>query len=127
MLGIDVVEVERVVKANKNGAIEKKILTKQEKDYLLTKSTTVVNKFSERDYSLAGFWAAKEAVLKALELGIIVDLKQVEICHKENGAPYVKLAKALKDKYNIDKNLKFELSTSHDAGVAVSVCNVAEI
>ena len=126
MVGVDIVEVERVVKANKNGAIEKKILTKQEKEYLSTKSTTVVNKFSERDYSLAGFWAAKEAVLKALELGIIVDLKQVEIYHKPNGAPYVKLAEDVCVRHNIDKNIKIELSISHDAGVAVCFCNAAK-
>jgi len=74
---------------------------------------------------LAGFWAAKEAVLKALEIGIIVDLKQVEICHKENGAPYVELAKELCENYNLGKKIKINLSTSHDAGVAVSFCQIS--
>ena len=42
--------------------------------------------------SAAGMFCAKEAVLKALSLGIIdAKLTDIEILHQENGAPYAVL------------------------------------
>ena len=47
--------------------------------------------------SAAGMFCAKEAVLKALSLGIIdAKLTDIEILHKTNGAPYAVLHGSLK-------------------------------
>lgn len=125
MIGIDVIKVSRVVEANKNDRFIKKVLTDNEYQYLQKKSTVRNNEFSEYEYSLAGLWAAKEAILKALQIGIVENLKQVEVLHAENGAPIVSLGKEFCEKYNIDKTMKFHLSISHDAGIAIAACFIA--
>ena len=100
MIGVDVVDVERIVKMNKNGALEERILTDGEKEYLSRKSKQIVSgrKFSEYDYSLAGMFASKEAALKAMGLGLgIINVKDIEICHNGSGKPYLCIsAEALK-------------------------------
>ena len=126
MVGVDIVEIDRIVNVKNKEALINKMLTQNEKDYLQTKSQKVNNQFSEYDCSLAGFWAAKEAVLKALEIGIVADLKQVEILHKPNGAPYVKLHEQLCKKYNISQTCNINISISHDGGTAICVCLVSK-
>ena len=124
MVGVDIVEIQRVSNANKKNAFINKVLTKSEQEYLQTKSTIVNNMFSEYDCTLAGYWAAKEAVLKALQIGIVTNLKHIEILHKPNGAPYVNLHKGFCDKYNISSSTNINISISHDAGIAICVCYI---
>ena len=125
MIGIDIVEIKRIKELNIGGRLEKRILSSREQEYLNKKSTNVVGSklFSERDNSLAGFWASKEAVLKALGIGINeVNLKEVEILHKPSGEPYAEVSKnILKISSNKPSN-SMQISISHDAGIAVSVC-----
>lgn len=125
MVGVDIVNVDRVAKLNKKEAFIEKVLTNQEREYLHKKSTKINNQYSEHDYSLAGFWAAKEAVLKALELGLIEDLQNIEILHKPNGAPYVNLDKDFCKKHNISTKTSIHISISHDAGCAICMCYIA--
>ena len=122
MVGVDIVDITRIANAKNKEALIEKILTENEKEYLKTKSKKVNNMFSEYDCSLAGFWAAKEAVLKALEVGIVTNLKHIEILHKENGAPFVKLNESFVKKYNVNNNYTLSISISHDGGVAICVC-----
>ena len=124
MVGVDIVEIKRVANANIKNAFINKVLTNLEQEYLQTKSTVVNNMFSEYDCTLAGFWAAKEAVLKALEIGLVTNLKHIEILHKPNGAPYVNLHKSFCNKYNISNNTNISISISHDAGMAICVCYI---
>lgn len=126
MVGVDIVEIDRIVNVKNKEALINKMLTQNEKNYLQTKSQKVNNQFSEYDCSLAGFWAAKEAVLKALEIGIVADLKQVEILHKENGAPFVKLHEKFCKKHNILNSASISISISHDGGMAICVCLVGK-
>lgn len=125
MVGIDIVEIKRIKNLNDNGKLENKILSDREKDYLKSKSTKVVldREFSEYDSSLAGFWAAKEAVLKAFGVGIKnINFKHVEIMHKESGAPYVKINKNLLDKICQKAPKNIEISITHDGGLAICIC-----
>ena len=124
MVGIDVIEIGRVVAANKNNRFIDKVLTTAEKEYLAKKSTVCNNAYSEHDCTLAGFWAAKEAVLKALQLGIVDNLKHIEILHKDNGAPYVKISKQFCQKHNINVSNNINISISHDAGIAICICQI---
>ena len=125
MVGIDIVEVKRIKELNKDGRLEERILSLREKEYLNKKSEHVVagKIFSERDNSLAGFWASKEAVLKALGIGINnVNLREVEILHKPSGEPYGEVSETIW-KFAGKKPAKtIHISVSHDAGLAVSVC-----
>lgn len=70
----------------------------------------------------ASLWAVKEAVFKALDIGAgEISYKEIELCHKESGAPYIKLhGKALK-KF---KGKKIEISISHQKNVVGAVAVV---
>lgn len=122
MVGIDIVEVSRVVNIKNKDAWIDKCLTKNEIAYLDKKSKQAKNKYSEYDYSLAGVWATKEAVLKAFGIGIIRNLKQIEVLHQQSGAPFVKLDIEFCKKYGIDTNINPQISISHDGGYAICVC-----
>lgn len=79
-LGTDVVSIERIKLAkNKHAAFTERILRTSEIEYT-----------AERYERLAGFFAAKEAAVKALGTGIgKISWKDIEISHGEAGAPYL--------------------------------------
>jgi len=125
MVGIDVVGIKRIVEGNVGGKIEDRILSDKEKEYLHRKSKNLVKgrEFSEYDNSLAGFWAAKEAVLKSFGIGMhSINLKDIQILHKETGEPYVKLIGSALEKMGKDATKNAKISISHDAGLAISIC-----
>lgn len=104
MIGIDIVEIENI-------NVDKlyNIFTEEEKKYIDSSSHT-----ARRQEIMAGLYAGKEAVFKALKfdnLGLEI-LKRIEIKHKPNGQPYV----------CIDNNEQdIELSISHTKHNAVAV------
>lgn len=69
--------------------------------------------------AMAGIYAAKEAFLKALGIGIALPLRDIGVTHTALGQPVYALtgqaAAAAPD-------AAFLLSISHDAGVAAAVC-----
>jgi len=70
--------------------------------------------------SLAGLWAAKEAIAKALGCGIGKDLSfhDIEIIKDAQGAPLFRLGKEAQKKHKITES---SLSISHDGGFAIAV------
>jgi len=66
---------------------------------------------------LAGIYAAKEAVMKALGLQPGSWL-EIEIKHKSNGQPFIEVSEALK----IKKIEDISLSISHDHNYAIAFC-----
>ena len=110
MIGIDIVKIDRIKKmVNKFG--EKAL-----KRYLNDNEIKMVKKIE----SAAGYWAAKEAIAKALKTGIGKELtfKDIEIYKEKNGAVNFRLSDKIVKKYNIkDKSL----SISHDGGFAIAV------
>jgi len=70
--------------------------------------------------SLAGYWAAKEAIAKALGCGIGSELSFHDIrLHKDSkGAPSFTLSPEAEKRFPI---LQSSLSISHDAGFALAV------
>lgn len=122
MVGVDIVDVSRIEKLETQ-KLATRILSKQEQEYLNKKSNLTNGKPSEYIYSLAGFWAAKEAFLKAIGVGLDTDnLNQIEILHKASGEPYVKINDKLFKKYSILNGKSIQISISHDANMAISVC-----
>ena len=84
MIGIDLVEVERIKSAIKSSPkFVEKILTVSEQEY--------VNGLKNNVCHIAGFFACKEAVMKALENCKKIGFTEIEIIHKLSGKPYVKL------------------------------------
>lgn len=114
MLGIDIIEIERIEKNLQNPSFLQKILTEQEIKY--------VNQFESKTEHIAGFFCAKEAVMKALEECQNIAFKDIEVLHKANGKPYVKLyGKALEvfEKQNCNS---IEISISQTKTIATAIC-----
>lgn len=122
MVGVDIVCVSRIENMQNKDKFINKILTPEERGYLSKKSKVKKNLHSEYDYSLAGMWATKEAVLKAFGVGIINNLQQIEILHNNNGMPFVKIYDEFCKKYQIKMPRDISISVSHDGDYAVGVC-----
>lgn len=103
MLGVDIVEIDRLREMENFEAFCKKVFSAAELEYIRTK---------EPYETAAGLWAAKEAVAKALGRGFSGGFspKSVEIAHDASGAPSARAGE-----------FAFELSVSHERHYAVAV------
>ncbi|MBR1890724.1 MAG: 4'-phosphopantetheinyl transferase superfamily protein [Clostridia bacterium] len=108
MIGFDLQETSRI----KN---EDKLLAK----IALESEIAYINRFAkQKKERTASLWSVKEAVFKSLDVceGDI-SYKEIELCHKESGAPYIKLyGKALKRLKELGGE-KVEVSISHQKNV----------
>lgn len=108
-VGIDILKNDRIkdiLDKNRDG-FYRRIFSDIEIEYISMKN---------HDYrSVAGLFAAKEAVSKLLGTGIgQIGWKDIEILHNDRNKPYVSINKKLKSKlYDID-NDSIELSISHE-------------
>ncbi|MDR7856573.1 NAD(P)H-hydrate dehydratase [Tissierella sp.] len=114
--GIDIVNVNRIRKilSEKRNRFYDKIFTEKEIEYIRNsghKATTV-----------AGLFAAKEAISKVIGTGIgFVRWKDIEIVHDDNGKPYVNVAgngNEIMRELCLDS---IELSISHEEDYAVAI------
>ena len=106
MIGIDVVDMARLARALERApGLEARLFTKTERAYCRAKQDPVTR--------LAGTLAAKEAVIKALQLGPLVAWAwRIEVTRTEAGAPLARIE---------GRDEVVQLSISHDGGVAVAV------
>ena len=105
-LGVDVVSIARIRAAMKNPRFLERILTETERKTLLT---------PER---VAGRWAAKEALSKALPA--LNNWHDVEVFNDDAGAPFAKLSERLA----LEPGTSLHLSISHESGYAAAVAVV---
>jgi len=112
MVGIDIVEIKRIRdKLAKNPTFITGCFCEQEINYY--------DKNGKKPETLAGFFAAKEAVLKALGTGFInVRPLDITITHTPNGAPVAILKNNAKIQLG-KRNLN--ISISHDGGIATAI------
>lgn len=108
-VGVDIVEIKRLKKAIKkwDDAFLNRVFTQKELEYSHSK------KFPYQH--LAGRFAAKEAVFKALETANL-DFKEIEIINNKHGKPYCKLHALVKG----IKNKTILISISHGKEYAVA-------
>ncbi len=113
-IGIDSIEIERVSKACEQSSFMKKVYTKEELDYLL------LRKYNSE--TMAGIFAAKEAVSKALGTGI-GEISWTDICvlHNEKGAPYVKLSGNAKVVFDLFGGSEIFISITHTKDIATAM------
>ncbi len=113
MIGIDLIKIDRIKKFN--GRFGDKALKKflDDDEIKLVKSLE----------SIAGFWAAKEAISKALGLGISekCGFFDIKIFKDEKNKPYFKLSKNLIDEFKI---VDLDLSITHDGGFAIALAHI---
>ncbi len=109
-VGTDIIQITRIEQAvSKHGdAFKRRFLNNSE----------IV--LADKIESLAGFWAAKEAIAKALGCGIGSRLGFHDICITKDprGAPHFTLATEVQKIHSIQKS---SLSISHDGGFAIAV------
>jgi holo-[acyl-carrier protein] synthase len=114
-LGTDIVEIKRVERSlEKFGdRFKEKFLTPDE----IART--------ERIESLAGLWAAKEAISKALGCGIGKDLSfhDIEIIKDKHGAPSFQLSERAQSRH---PHKESSLSISHDGGFAIAVVLIVQ-
>lgn len=109
-IGTDIVEIKRIERSiEKFGDNFKKRFLSSDEIKIATKTE-----------SLAGFWAAKEAISKALGCGIGARLSFADIIISKDpqGAPYFKLSEWAQSIHGIKES---SLSISHDGGFAIAV------
>ncbi len=111
-LGLDLCEVSRMEKHLQNDRFLSRFFTQNEIKYIRSRGAAAAE-------TLAGLFAAREALGKALGDGISFELKEAEVCHTENGAPYFRLSGKLKERIG---NHRLYLSISHDGGIAAAIC-----
>lgn len=99
-IGTDIVEIERL---RDKKSLWKKFLSKDDWKY--------IERFRDPNERVAGFWAAKEALVKATD-DKSIEFTDVTIAHTENGKPYFK---------NVEKEGNLFLSISHEKRFATAV------
>lgn len=117
-VGIDIVEIGQVNKIKNLEKFLSKFYAVEELKYIQTKV--------KKDQTIAGMYAAKEAFLKALEIGIgKIPLKEVVVGHKENNSPYIVMNKAITDLLHEYGFNHADISISHGGDYSVSICQLS--
>ncbi len=110
-IGIDILKIDRIEKIKSKEKFMNNIFNIKEIEY--------INKKNNRNDTIAGLYCAKEAFLKAIKKGIdYYSLKDIEVSHNEDGAPFIILHNELEKKY---KNIDISLSISHDGEYATAI------
>ena len=121
-VGVDLVEIERMERAiTRTPRITKRVFTSGEREYAWSKARPAVQ--------YATFFAAREAVLKALGTGFAgINYQDVEVTHDEKGKPSVLLhgkAAAFAEEQGIIE-IQISLSHTHQMAVASAVAIKAQ-
>ena len=110
MIGIDIENIERF--KNLSAHLIERVYTKNEIEYC--------NAHTNSHIHFAGFWCAKEAVVKALD-DLSLAVSEIEILHKSSGAPYINITPKLQQHFTY-KNIKnIHISISHTDTIATAV------
>ena len=111
--GIDIIDVERVGRAAAKAGFLAKVFTEAERERFA--------RFNNDPAHIAGAFAAKEAVSKALGTGIgAVEWKNIEILHHQSGQPYVVLSGKAKRRMEEIGGKHMHISVSHIKETAVA-------
>lgn len=107
-IGIDLCEIARMQTLLDEGRSLRRMFTEEEQAYIAGKGASAAQ-------TMAGMFAAKEAVLKALGTGMTIPMTDIVISHTELGQPIVTLA---------GKAAEFGgtmlVSITHEAGMAAA-------
>ena len=110
--GLDLCRVSRMEKLAENGHFCDRVFTPGEMAYAASRGVM-------RAASLAGIWAAKEALFKALGTGINTAMTEIEIIHDAAGAPGYRLSGKAAEGC---RGALLSLSITHEDDMAAAVC-----
>jgi len=111
-VGFDLCEISRMEKQAENARFLNRFFTEVEVAFILSKG-------KNKAQTMAGIFAAKEALTKALGTGIAFELKDIGVLHTDAGQPYYILTGEAAKLAGDDQ---FRLSISHDGCMAGAVC-----
>ena len=111
--GIDIVKIDRFKDIKNKTALFNNIFNENEIKYIENANYNI--------NTIAGLFAAKEAFLKAIKKGINdYSLKDIEISHNEDNAPFIILHNDLSKLYD---SKCFSISISHDGDYSVAIAS----
>lgn len=116
-IGLDMCEIARMERLlAKDSSFLQRYFTAEEQAYILSRSKTAAQ-------SMAAMFAAKEALLKAMSIGLGGGLSLNDICiaHTEQGQPYYVLLGPAAEKLQALGGSRALLSLTHEAGIAAAV------
>ncbi len=117
-VGLDVCEIARMERLLPDGRFLARYFSAEEQEYICRKGKCAAQ-------TMAGLFAAKEALVKALGVGISADIRDISVEHDARGTPRYSLRGAYARLAEERQISSFFLSISHDGGLAAAVC-VAE-
>lgn len=118
-IGMDLCEISRMEKLLSDGRFLARFFSAEEQAYIQSKGKSAAQ-------SMAGIFAAKEALAKALGTGIVSgELADICVLHDEHGAPYYDLRGSYAEKAKERRIHALFLSITHESGMAAAMC-VAE-
>lgn len=121
--GIDILKIERVKqRCERSKNFANSFLTEGEVKYIKSKDSNVSDNFKYQ--TIAGIFACKEAVLKALGFGIkeLKMLKEIEITHDALGKPVLNVSGSVEGAFQSLKITESDVSISHDGDYVVAIC-----
>ena len=119
-IGLDLCEIARFERILEKGdGFLRRYFTQEEQAYLSGRGVAAAQ-------SAAAMFAAKEAFLKAVGLGIGggIGLSEIGVAHEENGRPSYVLTGAAREALAGMGATQAWLSLTHEAGMAAAVCVV---
>lgn len=121
MIGVDIVEIKRIERAMEMSQFLTRICTDEEREFLRTKN------FAPQ--TVAGIYAAKEAVSKAIGTGLGegVGFHDIEVSHDQLGRPTVIFHGIAKSKVEEQGGGRAVLSISHEKDYAVAMCLIHRV
>ena len=115
-VGIDVCEIARMEDLLTEGRFLARFFSREEQAYIQSKGRAAAQ-------TMAGLYAAKEALVKALGTGLQgMELKDIVVLHDSQGAPGYALGGAAEAAARARGIRTLHLSITHDGGVAAAVC-----
>ena len=111
-IGLDFCEISRMEKMRMMTRFTERYFTEGEQAYIRDKGHNAAQ-------TMAGIFAAKEALAKALGTGISFDLREAEVIHDGAGCPAYRLRGKAAELAGEDR---FLLTITHDGGIAGAVC-----
>ena len=114
-IGTDIIEIDRIEKAIlKRDNFINRMFTEKERVMFQSRNNKVE--------TIAGNFAAKEAVSKALGTGVIFNWKDIEILRDDLGKPIAVLYGKAKEIFNEKGCINLQLSISHNKSHAIANC-----
>jgi holo-[acyl-carrier protein] synthase len=114
-IGTDIIEIDRIEKALlKRDNFIKRMFSEKERLMFQSRNNKVE--------TIAGNFAAKEAVSKALGTGVVFNWKDIEVLRNDLGKPIVILHGKAQEIFDDKKCSNLQLSIAHNKSHAIANC-----